>query len=64
MGKVSNENLRNDMVDVNFAAFATYFDGLLADDKRAADAYARSEYLLQEMFATAELRAQSVFSMG
>jgi hypothetical protein len=50
-GKVSDENLRNDMVDVNFAAFATYFDGLLTDDKRAADTYARSEYLLREMFA-------------
>jgi hypothetical protein len=50
-GKVSDENLRNDMVDVNFAAFATYFDGLFTDDKRAADTYARSEYLLREMFA-------------
>jgi len=50
-GKVSDENLRNDMVDVNFAAFATYFDGLFTDDKRAADIYARSEYLLREMFA-------------
>jgi len=48
---VSDENLRNDMVDVNFAAFATYFDGLFTDDKRAADTYARSEYLLREMFA-------------
>jgi hypothetical protein len=50
-GKVSDENLRNDMVDVNFAAFATYFGGLFTCDKRAADTYARSEYLLREMFA-------------
>lgn len=50
-GKVNDENFRNDMVDVNFAAFATYFDGLFTDDKRAADTYARSEYLLREMFA-------------
>jgi hypothetical protein len=50
-GKVSHENLRNDMVDANFAAFATYFDGLLTNDKRAADIYARAEYLLRETFA-------------
>jgi transcriptional regulator with XRE-family HTH domain len=50
-GKVSDENLRNDMVDVNFAAFATYFDGLFTSDKRAADTYGRSIYLLREMFA-------------
>jgi hypothetical protein len=51
VGKISDENLRNDMVDVNFAAFATYFDGLLTSDKRAADIYARGEFLLREMFA-------------
>jgi hypothetical protein len=32
----SPERLRNDMVDVNFAAFATYFDGLLTADRKAA----------------------------
>jgi hypothetical protein len=50
VGKVSREKLRNDMVDTNFAAFATYFDGLLTDDKRAADVYARAERLLREVF--------------
>jgi len=30
----SPEKIRNDMVDVNFAACATYFDGLLSSDKK------------------------------
>src|SRR5262249_18823654 len=50
-GKVSDENLRNDMVDANFAAFATYFDGLLTNDKRAGAVYAGAEFLLREVFA-------------
>lgn len=32
--KVKPERLRNDIVDMNFAAYATYFDGLLTADKK------------------------------
>jgi hypothetical protein len=39
-GKTKPEKLRNDVIDVNFAAYATYFDGLLTADKRAAEIYA------------------------
>jgi hypothetical protein len=38
------------MVDVNFATFATYFDGLLTDDKNAGDIYADGKFLLKEVF--------------
>jgi hypothetical protein len=51
-GKTKPERLRNnDVIDVNIAAFATYFDGLLTADKRAAEIYAGSEFLLREVFA-------------
>jgi hypothetical protein len=50
-GKTKPENLRNnDVIDVNIAAFATYFDGLLTADKRAAEIYAGAEFLLREVF--------------
>jgi hypothetical protein len=32
--QVSPEKLRNDMVDINFAAYSTFYDGLMTDDKR------------------------------
>ena len=51
-GKTKPEKLRNnDVIDVNIAAFATYFDGLLTADKRAAEIYAGAEFLLREGIA-------------
>ena len=51
-GKTKPENLRNnDVIDVNFAAFATCFDGFLTADMRAAEIYAGAEFLLREVFA-------------
>jgi hypothetical protein len=50
-GKTKPEKLRNDVIDVNFAAFATYFDGLITSDKRAAEIYAAGDFLLREVFA-------------
>ena len=38
------------MIDINFAAFATYFDGFLTDDKRAHSIYEHAVFLLQETF--------------
>ena len=49
--KTNREKLRNDMVDVNFATFATYFDGLMTADKKAAEIYADAELFLREVFA-------------
>jgi len=51
VGKTKPEKLRNDVVDVNIVTFATYFDGLLTADKRAAEIYAGAEFLLREVFA-------------
>lgn len=59
MWKVSHEKLRNDTVDVNFVAFATYFDGPLTNDKRAADIYARAE-----RSATGSLRHPAIVVIG
>jgi hypothetical protein len=47
-GKTKPEKLRNDVIDVNFAAFATYFDGLITSDKRAREIYAEAEFLLEK----------------
>jgi hypothetical protein len=49
--KRNPEKLRNTMVDANFAAFATYFDGLMTRDKIANDLYADADVLLREIFA-------------
>ncbi len=49
--KANPEKLRNDMVDVNFATIATYFDGLLTEDRRAAETYDYAKFLLREIFA-------------
>jgi hypothetical protein len=47
--KKKPEGLRNDIVDVNFATFATYFDGLLTADKKLQEIYASAEFLLREI---------------
>jgi hypothetical protein len=45
------DRLRNDVIDVKFAAFATYFDGLLTADKWAGEMYEDANVLLREVFA-------------
>lgn len=51
--KRNPEKLRNTMVDAHFAAFATYFDGLMTKDIIANDLYADTNVLLRETFARA-----------
>lgn len=46
------ERLRNDMVDINFAAYATYFDGLMSADKRVMRIYEEAKLLLDMIFRT------------
>jgi hypothetical protein len=36
---------------VSFATFATYFDGLMTADKKAAEIHADAEFFLREVFA-------------
>jgi hypothetical protein len=44
------KKLRNDMVDVNFAATATYFDGLLSADQKLIAIYNEARYLLDTLY--------------
>lgn len=63
-GTAKPEKLRNDVIDVNVAAFATYFDGLLTADKRAAKIYAEAAFLLAEVFAMPPWWLRRLLSMG
>lgn len=42
--------LRNDMVDINFATYATFFDGLLSKDGKAQRIYREASVLLSVVF--------------
>jgi hypothetical protein len=48
---IKTPKLRNDIVDANFATFATYFDGLLSKDRKANDLHAEARYLLHRLGA-------------
>jgi hypothetical protein len=47
----SPEKLRNDIVDINYVVFATYFDGLLTHDQRQDDLFAEASFLLGRLRA-------------
>ena len=49
--KVKAERLRNDVVDMNFAAFATYFDGLLTADQKLASLHFEADMWLTHVFS-------------
>ncbi|TXN73433.1 hypothetical protein [Methylobacterium sp. WL6] len=42
-----SERIRNDMVDVNFASYATYFDGILTSDKKLIGIYEEANYIIR-----------------
>jgi hypothetical protein len=46
-GAEKPENLVNDLVDVNIAAFATFFDGFMSTDARASAIYKNASVLLK-----------------
>jgi hypothetical protein len=46
---VKTERIRNDLVDVTFATFATYFDGLLSMDEKPCRIYRQAAFLLESM---------------
>jgi hypothetical protein len=48
---VKPERLRNDMVDLNFATFATYFDGLLSADKKLTRIYMHANYIIRQIIS-------------
>ena len=45
--KISAKNLRNDVVDINFATFATFFDGLMTRDRKCKARYFEGRALLE-----------------
>lgn len=49
---IKPERLRNDIVDINFATYATYFDGILSFDKKVVKLHAEAELLLEFLFNT------------
>jgi hypothetical protein len=46
---VKAEKIRNDIVDVSFATFATYFDGLLSMDEKARRIYQQAAIVLESI---------------
>jgi hypothetical protein len=46
---VKAEKIRNDLVDGNFATFATYFDGLLSMDEKARRIYQQAAIVLESI---------------
>ena len=48
---VKTEKIRNDLVDVNFATFATYFDGLLSMDEKPLRIYQRAAFVLDAIMS-------------
>jgi len=49
VGSTKVAKIRNDFVDVSFAAYATYFDGILTDDKKLKEIYAKAVFLLDNV---------------
>jgi hypothetical protein len=48
IGGVKPDRLRNDIVDLTYITYATYFDGLLTKDAKAAGIYRDTKELLKE----------------
>ena len=46
---VKTEKIRNDLIDVNIATFATCFDGLLSMDDKPLRIYQRAAFVLESI---------------
>lgn len=44
------ETIRNDLIDLSFAAYATFFDGLLTSDKKLAALHKDAKQILRSIF--------------
>lgn len=45
------DRLANDIVDMNYVAFATYFDGIISNDRKLQSIYAEALWFIREVFA-------------
>ena len=43
------DRLRNDLIDVIFATYATYFDGLMSRDDKAQRVYNHAAFILSSI---------------
>jgi hypothetical protein len=53
VGGIANsgvEKLRNDLVDMSYVAYATYFDGLLSRDKKMQVIYREARFFIEQVF--------------
>lgn len=48
--KVKQERLRNDFIDMSYAAYATFFDGIISRDKKLNRVYQMALYFLKTVF--------------
>jgi hypothetical protein len=48
--KVKPAKIRNDLIDVSFAAYATYFDGIFSNDNKANAIYKDAVWMLKNVF--------------
>jgi hypothetical protein len=46
VGGTKAEKIRNDLIDVSFAAYATYFDGIFSSDKKVNEIYGKAMWLI------------------
>ncbi|HDL01015.1 MAG TPA: hypothetical protein ENH23_02145 [candidate division Zixibacteria bacterium] len=52
IGNVGLDKLRNDTVDMNYVAYATFYDGLLTNDKKMMEIYQEACFILENTFNT------------
>jgi hypothetical protein len=55
---VKPERIRNDIIDLNFAAFATYFDGILTSDVKVREIYHDAKFLLRKFLSMKKPRTE------
>ena len=46
---VRSEAIANDVIDANIASYATYFDGVLSNDRKLCALEAEARYILREI---------------
>ena len=47
------DRLRNDLIDLIFATYATYFDGLMSQDEKAQRIYKQANFIVRAITAMA-----------
>lgn len=50
LNKVNPDKLRNDLIDMSYAAYATFFDGIISKDTKLNRIYQTADYFLNHVF--------------